>query len=216
VDGKVVRDIAFPVVPERARISVDGTRVSKASWRSVLLYKPRGVVTTRRDPEGRRTVFDVLGQEGQGLVAVGRLDLATTGLLLLTTDTRLADWIADPVNAVPRVYVLTVRGRATPQTIDTLLAGVRSGPDLLRAERVVIDKASSRESRLIVELREGKNREIRRLCEAVGHEVTRLKRVQLGGLTLGSLSPGNWRELTRAELRAAFHGAPIERGPAEV
>lgn len=216
VDGKIVRDIAFPVVPERARILVDGTRVAKASWRSVLLNKPRGVVTTRRDPEGRPTVFDVLGADGQSLVAVGRLDLASTGLLLLTSDTRLADWIADPANAVPRVYVVTVRGRATAQTIETLMAGVRSRSDLLKAERAAIDKASGRESRLVIELREGKNREIRRLCEAAGHEVTRLTRIQLGGLTLGRLSTGTWRDLARAELRAAFPGAPVGGESVEV
>ncbi len=216
VDGKIVRDIAHPVVPERARIQVNGTPVSKASWRTILLNKPRGVVTTRRDPEGRSTVFDVLGEDGRNLVAVGRLDLASTGLLLLTSDTRLADWIADPLNGVSRIYVVTVRGRVTPETVGMLLAGVRSRSELLKAQRVTIDKVSGRESRLVVELREGKNREIRRLCEAAGHEVTRLKRVQLGGLMLGELQAGAWRDVTRAELRAAFHAAPIGGQPAAV
>ncbi|MGE0703854.1 MAG: pseudouridine synthase, partial [Vicinamibacterales bacterium] len=216
VDGTIVRDIAHPVVPERARIRVDGTRVARASWRTVLLNKPRGVVTTRRDPQGRPTVFDDLGEDARSLVAVGRLDLATTGLLLLTSDTRLADWITDPLNGVPRVYVVTVRGRVTPGAVAMLLAGVRSRSELLRAQRVTIDKASGRESRLIVELHEGRNREIRRMCETAGHEVTRLKRVQLGGLTLGSLPPGCWRDVTRAELRAAFPGAPMASRPAEV
>jgi 23S rRNA pseudouridine2605 synthase len=91
VSGRVVRDPAHLVVPERTPIAVSGRRVGRAPWRLIALHKPRGVVTTRRDPEGRRTVFDLLGDDGASLVAIGRLDLATTGLLLLTNDTLLAD-----------------------------------------------------------------------------------------------------------------------------
>jgi 23S rRNA pseudouridine2605 synthase len=188
VDGRVVLDPAHLVVPERARIVVDGLPRAKAAWRTILFHKPRGVVTTRSDPEGRRTVFDLLGDAAAGLNAVGRLDLATSGLLLLTTDTQLANWIADPDNAVPRVYVVTVRGEVSDETLARLGAGV------------ALRKRSRRESHLVVELREGKNRQVRRMFEAHGHEVTRLKRVSLGGLELGALEPGQWREVGRAEL----------------
>ena len=109
VNGKTVTDPAALVIPERVRIEVDGEVRRRGAWRTILLHKPRGVVTTRRDPQGRPTVFDLLGDEAEGLVAVGRLDLATTGLLLLTTDTRLADWITAPQNQTPRVYVVTAR-----------------------------------------------------------------------------------------------------------
>jgi len=204
VDGRVVRDPATLVMPERVRLIVDGERRGRAAWRAILFHKPRGVVTTRVDPERRRTVYDVLGDDMRGLVTVGRLDLATSGLLVLTSDTRLADWIADPVNAVSRVYVVAVRGRVLERDIETLITGVDIGGETLRAEAVMIRKASNRESHLEVELREGKNREVRRLFEAIGHEVTRLKRIRLGGLELGSLEPGEWRDLTRAEIRAAF------------
>ena len=149
-------------------------------------------------------MYDVLGDDLRGLVAVGRLDLATSGLLVLTSDTRLADWMTDPVNAVPRVYVVTVRGRVDERDIERLTTGVQSGRDRLRAEAVTLRKTSNRESHLDVELREGRNREVRRLFEAIGHEVTRLKRIRLGGLELGSLEPGEWRELTREEVQAAF------------
>src|SRR4051812_1748534 len=204
VNGKIVTDAAAPVVPERVRIQVDGMIRRRAVWRTILLHKPRGVVTTRRDPQGRRTVFDLLGDEADGLVAVGRLDLATTGVLLLTTDTRLADWMTDPRNGVARVYAVTVGGRVTTADVERLLKGITSRGEELRAGDVTLRKVSSRESHLAVTLGEGRNREVRRLFEAIRHEVTRLKRVRLGGLELGDLAPGTWREVSRAELRRAF------------
>jgi 23S rRNA pseudouridine2605 synthase len=215
VRGRIVRDPICPVELDRAGIMLDGESGRSAEWRSILLNKPRGVVTTRRDPEGRRTVFDVIGESAPGLLSIGRLDLATTGLLLLTTDTQLANWITDPVNAVPRVYLVTVRGRVTGAEAARLEAGVGTGD--LRAYAVAVRKASGRESHLTVELREGRNRQVRRLFEAIGHEVTRLKRVQLGGLVLGDLPPGAWRALSRDDVHTAFPalaevGAPAASG----
>ena len=193
VDGRVITDPAASVVPERVRIAVDGERKPRAVWRTILFHKPRGVVTTRRDPEGRPTIYDVIGVPARGLVAVGRLDLATSGLLLLTSDTRLANWIADPENAVPRVYAVTVRGRVSSDDVARL-----------DAPMVHVRKASGRETHLTVELRRGRNREVRRLFESIGHEVTRLKRVSVGGFDLGALGPGEWRDVTREEVEGAF------------
>jgi 23S rRNA pseudouridine2605 synthase len=198
VAGRVVRDEAAIVVPERARLIVDGIAGRVPVWRTLVFHKPRGVVTTRRDPEGRPTVFDILGDAGRGLIAVGRLDLATSGLLLLTSDTRLADWITDPAHEVPRLYVVTVRGRVEAGDLADLTEAV-----------ITLRKASSRESHLVVELREGRNRQVRRMFDAIGHEVTRLKRVKLGGLDLGGLAPGQHRDVLRAEISAAFPGAPL-------
>ena len=209
VDGRLVRDPRVLVVPERVRIAIDGVPSRRAAWRTLLFYKPRGIVTTRRDPEHRRTVYDALGDDAEGLIPVGRLDMATAGLLLLTTDTRLADWITDPGNAVPRVYLVTVRGRVEPSAIARLLAGVVAAGVRLRAHAATIRKASARESHLTLELREGRNREVRRLFEAIGHEVTSLKRVRLGNLELGGLKPGQSRSVTRDEVRASFPGAPL-------
>jgi len=197
VNGRVERNPAALVVPERTRLLVDGKPAVAAAWRTVLFHKPRGVVTTRIDPEGRRTIYDVLGEPGQGLIAVGRLDIATSGLLLLTTDSRLADWITDPAHAVPRLYAVTVRGRIVETDIASLTG------------RVTVRKTSARESHLLVELTEGKNRQVRRMFEAIGHEVTALKRVKLGGLDLGRLEPGQHRELTLQETVHAFPGAPL-------
>ena len=187
VDGRVITSPLHAVVPERVRIAVDDARQTRASWRTIVFHKPRGVVTTRHDPEGRTTIYDVLGKAGEGLVAAGRLDLASSGLLVLSNDTQLANWITDPRNAIPRVYVVTVRGEVTAE-----LPGV------------VVRKRSTRETHLVVELRQGRNREIRNLFESIGHEVTRLKRVSFGGLELGRLEPGEWRDLTRSQIRAAF------------
>jgi 23S rRNA pseudouridine2605 synthase len=204
VNDRVVRDPAKPV-DASARIEVDGrATTTERPWRAILFHKPRGVMTTRRDPQGRPTIYEVIGAGAQGLIPVGRLDQATSGLLLLTSDTALADRITDPRNNVPRIYTVTVRGQVTRKNCDRLEQGLVAQDQLLKAHAVTIRKSSSRESHLTMTLTEGKNREIRRLFEAVGHEVTRLKRVALGGLTLGDLDPGQWRELTRSEMRKAF------------
>jgi 23S rRNA pseudouridine2605 synthase len=208
VNGRIVRRPAALVVPERAELKVDGAAASapfqsRGLRRVLLFHKPRGVVTTRRDPQGRRTVFDLLGDAGHGLIAVGRLDLASTGLLIFTSDTQLANRLTDPSARVPRTYVVTVRGRVTPETARRLGEGVtvaasRRGdqPERLSASRVEIRKASNRETHLIVELLEGKNRELRRLFTAAGHEPTRIHRINFGEYELGDLQPGAWRELS--------------------
>lgn len=196
VAGRIVLDPSAQIVPARADIVVGGERAIRKQWRTILLNKPRGVLTTRRDPQGRRTVFDLLGPEAGSLVAVGRLDMATTGLLLLTTDTGLADWLTDPSSAVVRRYAATVRGHLTDEAARRMEQGLAG----LRAHSVVVRKRSNRETHLIVELTEGKNREIRRLCDAVGHEVTKLMRTGFGSLELGDLQPGQWRDVTRAEI----------------
>ena len=193
VGGRVVTDPARLVLPKSASITLDGEPPQRRTWRTIAMNKPRGVVTTRRDPQGRRTVFDVLGDAGKGLVAVGRLDMASTGLLLLTNDTQLANRLTDPAEAVVRRYVVTVRGAVDDAAAKRMMTGIEG----LTAKSVAIRKRSSRETHLLVELAEGKNREIRRMFDALGHEVTRLMRVAFGPIELGTLQPGQWRELAR-------------------
>lgn len=209
VDGQIVADPLAPVVPERIHIEIDGRPSVQAEPLTFLLYKPRGVVTTRSDPEGRPTVYGCLEGLEAHVIPVGRLDAATTGLLLLTNDTRLADWVTDPANAVPRVYLVTVRGELDDATARRLEEGIEDQGERLAAKRVEVRKRSGRETHLVLELTEGRNREIRRLLTAAGHEVTRLKRVSFGGLELGDLQPGRWRVVSQEELRAAFPGAPV-------
>lgn len=209
VNGTVRKDPLFPVTPETAILEVDGKRLDRQDWRALILHKPKSVVTTRSDEKGRPTVFSLLKDGGQGLHAVGRLDFATTGLLILTNDTRLSSWLTDPENQVSRTYVVTVRGEITPEKLNTLQKGVMDEGEFLKPDAIELKKASGRESHLVVTLSEGKNREIRRLFLSVGNEVTRLKRIAFGGLALEELPAGETRELTREEIESAFPGAPI-------
>jgi 23S rRNA pseudouridine2605 synthase len=204
VDGVVADDPLTAVVTDRVHLTVDGVHRAPPEALTIALHKPRGVVTTASDPEGRPTVYDLLEGLGTRVVPVGRLDLATSGLLLLTTDTHFADWLTDPRSSVPRVYLVTARGRMSEDDVTRLMCGVTSRGERLAASGVVLRKASSKESHLVVTLTEGRNREVRRLFLAIGHEVTRLRRVQVGGLELGDLPPRAWRVIRPEELRQAF------------
>jgi 23S rRNA pseudouridine2605 synthase len=209
VDGRTETDPLLEVVPERIRVEIDGRSASRTEPLTLLLHKPRGVVTTRSDPEGRPTVYGCLEGLDAHVIPVGRLDAATSGLLLLTNDTRFADWVTDPRNEVRRVYLVTVRGELSDDTARRLEEGIEESGERLAASRAAVRKRSKRETHLIVELTEGKNREIRRMLAAAGHEVTRLRRVSFGGLELGELAPGKWRAVRVDELLGAFPGAPV-------
>jgi 23S rRNA pseudouridine2605 synthase len=204
VDGRCVISPGLAVNPERVRITIDGHTASRAAALTIAFHKPRGVVTTSRDPDGRPTIYDYLQDVPVRVIPVGRLDWATSGLLLLTSDTRLAEALTNPETGVPRVYLATVRGRVDDTELARLHAGVNEGGEWLRPQRVELLKGSGRESLLRVTLTEGRNREVRRLCAAIGHDVTRLRRVQFGAITLGTLPAGHWREVTADELQASL------------
>lgn len=204
VNGTIRLDTFFPVVPEKVRIDIDQEPVARARPRTLMMYKPRGCVTTRADEKGRDTVFSLLKDVDMHLVAVGRLDWATSGLLVLTNDTRLAAEMTDPANRIPRTYLVSVRGLVTEEEVEVLRAGVQDEGEVLRADSIVLRKASGKESHLVVTLIEGKNREIRRMFDAVKHEVTKLKRVSYGGLSMGDLQPGQHRDLTTEDIRLIF------------
>ena len=200
VNGKTVKNPLHPVNPGIDKITLDGKDVYKKSPKTILLYKPRSVVTSRSDEHGRRTIFDLLPDELQSFHPVGRLDMATTGLLLLTNDTSFSAYLTDPANAIRRTYVVSVKGKVTSEEVQKLIRGILDRGEFLKPLTLTLRKSSNKESHLIVELTEGKNREIRRMFESIGHEVTQLKRVAFGSLTLGDMQPGQFRYLTSAEI----------------
>ena len=202
VNGKIIKDPLYLVVPEKDKFVLDGQPLKKNSPQTIMLYKPKSVVTTRCDERGRATVFDLLPRELRHLHAVDRLDMATTGLLLLTNDTRLSAYLTDPANAVMRVYVVVVKGNLTQEKLLNLAKGIWDEGEFLKPARIMLRKASNKESHLIVELTDGKNREIRRLFKSLGHEVIQLKRVALGCLKLEGINPGQFRYLKPEEIKA--------------
>ncbi|MCC6965329.1 MAG: rRNA pseudouridine synthase [Nitrospira sp.] len=176
-------------------VTLDEQPLQQGTPRFILFHKPKGLVTTHDDENGRRTIFDVLPPEFSRLHTVGRLDQATSGLLLLTNDTALSSYLTDPTQRVPRRYLVTVRGEITDNHAQAAIEGLDDQGERLHCAALTIQKRSGRESHLDVTLTEGKNREIRRLFKALGHEVTRLRRIQYGPFTLGDLQPGTWREI---------------------
>jgi len=199
VHGSIEKNSSRLVNPDTAHIEIDGHKAIKNRTRLILFHKPKGALTTKRDPEGRKTIYDLLPVEFQSLHPVGRLDLHTSGLLLLTNDTRLSSHLTDPENQIERTYLVGVEGEVLDSTLSQLTAGVLDEGELLRADQVKVLKRSGKESLLELILTEGKNREVRRLCMALGHEVRTLRRIRFGEYELGDLKPGEWREATSDE-----------------
>ena len=199
--GRVVTSKETWVDLEADTIFVDGKPVAAERQVYLMLNKPRGLVTTRHDPEGRPTVFDCLKDHAHAhLSAVGRLDKASEGLLLFTNDTGFANALMDPATHVPKTYHVQIDRVADAALINALRAGVEEGGEFLSAKRVSLLREGERNSWLEIVLHEGKNRQIRRMLDANGVEVLRLIRVAIGGLELGDLEKGAVRALTEAEL----------------
>jgi 23S rRNA pseudouridine2605 synthase len=201
VDGEVVTRLGTKVDPTTAVIRVSGKRLPPVSAHVYLvLNKPRGVVSTMSDPEGRPTLSDYVADRPERLFHVGRLDTDTDGLILLTNDGDFAQRLAHPSYEVEKTYVAEVGGRVDKATITTLLSGVtlEDGPVEVRRARVI----SHTGDRSIVELviHEGRNRIVRRLLDHVGHPVRRLTRTAIGPVRIGRLTTGDLRELTPEEV----------------
>lgn len=206
INGRVVRDTALRITPERDLIEIDGAPIVRAERVYLALNKPRGLVTTRDDPQGRATIYECLKGAPLPFVApVGRLDKASEGLLLLTNDSRWSAKLLDPSSHVDKVYHVQVRGMLDEATVARVEAGVveRDTGEQLKVKRISLLRTGSRSSAWFeVVLDEGKNRHIRRMFAELGIEVLRLVRVAIGPLVLGALPKGAWRMLTNDEVRA--------------
>ena len=204
INGRVVRDPATWVLWPKDVVLVDDQPIQDSVKRFVLFHKPKGVITTHSDEKGRKTIFDVLPSDLGYLHSVGRLDQATSGLLLLTNDSALSSYLTDPAHKVMRTYLVSVRGEFTEAQAKEATVGVVEGGEQLQCHSVKIQKSSGRESHLEVVLVQGKNREIRRLFKSLRHEVTRLRRIQYGPFKLEDLPSGAWREVSIEDVKKAL------------
>ena len=202
LNGVVGRNAEAPVRLGQDKIEVDGREIREAEKAYWMLNKPRGVVTTASDEKGRATVYDCIGEAGAWLAPVGRLDKASEGLLLLTNDSEWAARVLDPAAHVAKTYHVQMAALADEALLAALRRGVRDGADFLRVESVRELRRGERNSWLEIVLHEGKNRQIRRMLEALRVEVLRLVRVAIGGLELGDLAKGQSRKLSAAEKAA--------------
>jgi 23S rRNA pseudouridine2605 synthase len=203
VDGRVVRRGEHRLNPGRSQVRVDGRPVGDQAERLTLaLHKPVGYITSRGDPGGRATVYDLLGDVGRWVFPVGRLDRDSSGLLLLTNDHRLGQLLTDPDAHLPKAYHARVRGVPGSEALRVLRQGapLGRGETSRPAQVAVVGSARGGGTWLEIVLTEGKNRQVRRMCAGVGHEVIDLVRVRVGGLELGELAPREWRRLTPAEI----------------
>lgn len=211
VNGEVVRELGSKADPARDDIRLDGRRIRPAvHHRYILLYKPRGYVTTRRDPQGRPTVLDLLGRDVGYVYPVGRLDYDSEGLVLLTSDGELAEHLTHPRHEVPKIYDVIVMGTPDSAAVDALRQGVfidghRTAPAEVRVHGTI--RSARPTTRLTITLREGRNRQVRKMCQAVRLPVRDLRRVQIGTIGLGRLRPGEWRFLTAHEVAGLRRGA---------
>ena len=201
VDGDVVTVLGTKVDPHASVVEVDGEQVQLEESRWIMLHKPPGCLCTRSDPEGRPTVYGLIGPEHQSLFHVGRLDYMSEGMLLLTNEGTVAEQLLHPRNRVPRRYEVTVAGPIARDVGSRLRAGVEleDGPAWVNDFRV---RVGPRPDQVLLDmsLQEGRNREVRRMMEAVGLTIHALKRVAFGPLELGNLPRGSWRTLEQGEI----------------
>jgi 23S rRNA pseudouridine2605 synthase len=200
VNGKLIQTPDHWVDLDRDRVTLDGKPLQSVESRYVLLYKPKGYLTTYRDPEGRPTVYDLLTGIKQFLGTVGRLDLDTSGLLLMTNDNALAEAMTNPEHRIPKTYLVKASTLLTDEQLNRLANGVELSDGPTRPATVVRQRDSEKYTFLEITITEGRNRQVRRMLEAIDSKVLKLVRTRLGPLTLEGLSIGKWRDLTPEEV----------------
>ncbi|CAM5792129.1 MULTISPECIES: pseudouridine synthase [Brevibacillus] len=213
VNGQIVKELGTRVDPDNDKIKVDGKLVHLERKIYVLLYKPTGYITSVSDPQGRRVVVDLLKGIKERVYPVGRLDYDTSGLLLLTNDGEMAHMLTHPSYEMDKVYRAWVKGVPAREKVSQLESGIRLEDGMTAPAQAKLLKTTSARDRSLLELtiHEGRNRQVRRMCEAIGHPVLSLERIQLGFLTLEGLQPGQYRPLTSAEVEKIKSG--LSAGP---
>jgi 23S rRNA pseudouridine2605 synthase len=215
VDGRAVRELATRVGPEQV-VKVDGVAVRAEKYVYWLVNKPRGYLCTNHDPSRRPLVIDLVPQINQRVYTVGRLDEDSEGLLLLTNDGDLANHLAHPRYGVQKAYLVLVAGNPAPADLKKLLEGIYLAEGHVKARQVKRLKKQGNSTWLRIVLSEGKNREIRRMLAKLDHKVLRLKRIEIGPVELGNLTPGKSRPLTLHEIKSLKRLAEKHRRAEEV
>jgi 23S rRNA pseudouridine2605 synthase len=201
VNGRVVQNADHWVDLDKDKITLDGKSIRSVDRTYVLLYKPKGFLTTYRDPEGRPTVYNLISDAGKWLSPVGRLDLDTSGLLVLTNDTDFAERLTNPAHKIPKTYQIKASTLITDEQIEQLRRGVELDDGLTRPAKVTRLRDSAKYSFLEMTITEGRNRQVRRMIEAVGGKVLKLVRIAIGPVRIGDLPVGKWRYLDGEEIR---------------
>ncbi len=207
VNGRIVTELGTKVNETTDKVTVDGEPVRVRRKIYVALNKPPGLICTRQDELGRRTVFELLPPDWTNLFPVGRLDRESEGLLFLTNDGDFSLRLTHPRFGVTKKYWAVVAGRLLQRDVSRFTEGVEHEGETLKAERARVVSSNNSHSVVELELAQGKNREVRRLFEVLGHEVEQLRRMQIGPIKLGELPVGKWRALGESEIKSLLRGA---------
>lgn len=200
VNGRVVRDPDHWVDMARDKVRFDRKPLQVRERTYLLLYKPAGYITSYRDPQGRPTVYDLIKDVGTFLSPVGRLDLETSGLLIMTNDTQLAERVTNPESHIPKTYLVKASTRLTDEQLQQLRDGIELADGPTRPATVVRVRDSAKYTHFEITITEGRNRQVRRMVEALGARVLKLVRVRIGPIGIGELPIGRWRFLTQSEV----------------
>lgn len=207
VNGRKVRELGSKIDPEKDHVSVDGRALKPKRKLYLAIHKPKGYICSRNDPENRPCLNELLPREWTNLYSVGRLDYMSEGLIFYTNDGDFALKLTHPRYGVRKKYRATIDGEVTPEMAATLAKGVFWEGEKLKAEEVRVLKSASGHSHVELTMREGKNREVRRLFESQGLTVEKLQRTQIGPVKLGELPKGKWRTLTASEIKSLISAA---------